>query len=126
MMVSERTNLRRRRPCRDSGGDPRSLELAARMEQRGRALSTLQRELLADIAEFDRGGGWRGDGAVSMVAWLTERLGVSGGTARLWARVAAGLESLPHLAGALGDGLVSLDVIAPLASDVATAANDAE
>jgi hypothetical protein len=118
-------SMRRRPPCRDSGGDPRSLELAERMATRGRALSSLQRAQFEDIAEFDRSEAWRGDGAISMAAWLTERCQVSGATARAWTRTAAQLESLPHLAGALADGTLSLDVVSPLAA-VATPATDSE
>jgi len=60
-----------------------------------------------------------------MVAWLSERCRVSGATARVWVRAAAQLESLPHLAGALANGSLSLDVVAPLA-DVATPETDSE
>jgi len=117
--------MRRRPPCRDSGADPRSRELAERIAERGRELSAAQRALFADIAEFDQSESWRGDGAVSMVAWVTERCGVSGGTARVWVRAATKLESLPHLAGALANGTLSLDVVAPLA-DIATPETDSE
>ena len=117
--------MRRRPPCRDSGADPRSRELAERIEERGRELSAAQRALFSDIAEFDRSESWRGDGAVSMVAWVTERCGVSGGTARVWVRAATKLESLPHLAGALADGTLSLDAVAPLA-DIATPETDSD
>jgi hypothetical protein len=117
--------MRRRSPCRDSGADPRSRELAELIAQRGRELSAVQRALFADIAEFDESESWRGDGAVSMVAWVTERCGVSGGTARLWVRAATKLKSLPHLAGALADGTLSLDAVAPLA-DIATPETDSE
>jgi hypothetical protein len=95
------------------------------MEERGREISAIQRALLEDIVEFDRLESWRGDGAVSMVAWLTERCQVSGSTARMWVRTASQLESLPCLAGALADGSLSLDAVAPLA-DVATPENDSE
>jgi hypothetical protein len=117
--------MRRRPPCRDSGADPRSRELAERIAERGREISAVQRALFADIAEFDRSESWRGDGAVSMVAWVTERCGVSGGTASLWVRAATKLEGLPHLAGALADGTLSLDGVAPLA-DIATPETDSE
>jgi hypothetical protein len=60
-----------------------------------------------------------------MVAWVTERCGVSGGTAGLWVRAATKLEGLPHLAGALADGTLSLDGVAPLA-DIATPETDSE
>jgi hypothetical protein len=101
------------------------LELAERMAELGRTISASQRALFADIAEFDEVESWRGDGAVSMAAWLTERCGVSGATARIWVRTAAKLKSLPHLAGALADGTLSLDSVAPLA-DVATPASESE
>ena len=95
------------------------------MAERGRAISALQRALFADIAEFDRAESWRGDGAVSMVAWLMQRCRVGRSTAAAWVRAAANLESLPHLAGALAEGALSLDAVAPLA-EVATPQTDAE
>jgi hypothetical protein len=116
--------LRRRPPCRDFGGDARSQELAGRIVQRSRQISALHHEQLADIAEFDRAEGWRGDGAVSMVAWVTGQCGVSTSTARQWVRSAANLESLPCLASGLASGELSLDLVEPLA-EVATASTDA-
>ena len=95
------------------------------MAEHGRAISALQRSLFADIAEFDRAESWRGDGAVSMAAWLMQRCGVGRSTAAGWVRAAANLESLPHLAGALAVGALSLDAVAPLA-EVATPQTDAE
>jgi len=117
--------MRRRPPCRDYGGDGHSGELADRIVERGRALSALQRQLLSDVAEFDRAEAWRGTGAVSMEAWLIERCGVSSGTARVWAQAASRLESLPTLAAALEQGTLPLDKVAPLAS-VASPETDAE
>ena len=70
------------------------------------------------------GGGWRGDGAVSMVAWVTGQCGVSTSTARQWVRSAANLESLPCLAEGLASGELSLDLVEPLA-EVASAETDA-
>jgi hypothetical protein len=105
----------RRSPCRASGGDERSKELADRIRECSRSISSLQRDLLADVAEFDQSEAWRGDGAVSMTAWLTERCAVSGATARVWTQTAIKLESLPRLADALAGGALSLDVLSPLA-----------
>jgi Domain of unknown function (DUF222) len=116
---------RRRPPCRNFGADPRSAELATRMLTSGRALATLQHDFLTDVAEFDAAEAWRGDGAVSMAAWLTERLGVSGATARMWAQTAARLTELPELAATLGSGDASLDLVAPLAA-MATPETDAK
>jgi hypothetical protein len=97
--------------------------LADRIRECSRSISSLQRDLLAGVAEFDRVEAWRGDGAVSMTAWLTERCAVSGATARVWTQTAIKLESLPRLADALAEGTLSLDVLSPLAQ-VATPATD--
>jgi hypothetical protein len=116
--------LRRRPPCRNFGGDARSQELAGQIVNRAGRISALHREQLADIAEFDRAEGWRGDGAVSMIAWVTGKCGVSTSTARQWVRSAANLESLPCLAEGLASGELSLDLVEPLA-EVASPSNDA-
>ena len=74
-------------------------------------ISALHREQLADIAEFDRAEGWRGDGAVSMIAWVTGQCGVSTSTGSAVGAVArANLESLPCLAEGLASGALSLDL----------------
>ena len=116
--------LRRRPPCRNFGGDERSRELSGCIVQRSARISALHREQLADIAEFDRAEAWRGDGAVSMIAWVTARCGVSTSTARQWVRAAANLESLPCLAEGLACGALSLDLVEPLA-EVASPSDDA-
>ena len=118
-------DARGRRPCRDFGRDPRSKELAERIVARARQISALLHEQLADIAAFDEAEAWRGDAATSMVAWLTDRCGVSAATARQWVKPAAKLEALPSLSEALASGELSLDVVGPLA-EVATAENEAE
>jgi HNH endonuclease len=116
--------LRRRPPCRNFGGDARSQELAGRIVERSARISSLLREQLSDIAEFDRAEGWRGDGAVSMVAWVTGQCAVSTSTARQWVRSAVNLESLPCLAEGLASGALSLDLVEPLA-EVASPSSDA-
>jgi hypothetical protein len=116
--------FRRRPPCRNFGGDPRSRELAAQIVERSGRISALHREQLSDIAEFDRAEGWRGDGAVSMIAWVTGQCGVSSSTARQWVRSAVRLESLPCLAEGLASGALSLDLVEPLA-EVASPSTDA-
>lgn len=118
------TTLRRRPPCRNFGGDGRSQELASQIVERSARISALHREQLADIAEFDRTEGWRGDGAVSMIAWVTGQCGVSTSTARQWVRSATHLESLPCLAEGLASGELSLDLVEPLA-EVASTETDA-
>ena len=116
--------LRRRPPCRNFGGDPRSQELAGRIVERAQRISALHREQLSDIAEFDQSESWRGDGAVSMIAWVTAQCGVSTSTARQWVRAAVNLESLPCLADGLASGALSLDLVEPLA-EVASPSSDA-
>jgi hypothetical protein len=116
--------LRRRPPCRNFGGDPRSQELAERIVERAARISALHREQLSNIAEFDRTESWRGDGAVSMIAWVTAQCGVSTSTARQWVRSATNLESLPCLAEGLASGELSLDLVEPLA-EVASPSSDA-
>ena len=93
------------------------------MERTAR-ISALHREQLSDIAEFDRTESWRGDGAVSMIAWVTAQCGVSTSTARQWVRAAVNLESLPCLAEGLASGALSLDLVEPLA-EVASPSSDA-
>jgi hypothetical protein len=116
----------KKRPlCRDVGGDARSQLLAARLVTHGQAIAARQRVLLADIAEFDQAEAWRGDSAVSMADWLTERCGFSLGTAWQMVRTASRLESLPQLGDALARGQIPLDKAAPLAA-VATPETDAE
>jgi hypothetical protein len=95
------------------------------MAAHSQAICASHRALLGDIAAFDLTESWRGDGAVSMAAWLTERCQVSSTTAATWVRAATKLESLPHLASALADGTLSLDAVAPLA-EVAQPDTDAD
>ncbi len=116
--------MRRRPPCRNFGGDARSQQLAGLIVERSARISALLREQLSDIAEFDHAEGWRGDGAVSMVAWVTGQCGVSTSTARQWVRSAVKLESLPCLAEGLASGTLSLDLVEPLA-EVASPSSDA-
>ena len=116
--------LRRRPPCRNFGADARSQELARQIVERAGRISALHREQLADIAEFDRAEGWRGDGAISMIGWVTGQCGVSTSTARQWVRSASNLESLPCLAEGLASGALSLDLVEPLA-EVASPSSDA-
>jgi hypothetical protein len=95
-----------------------------RIVERSRSMAMLNAEQVSDIAELDRLEGWRGDGAVSMASWVTQRCGVGGPTARQWVRTGSHLESLPKLAAGLASGALSLDLVAPLA-EVATPETDA-
>ena len=123
--VGDSRAMRRRPPCRNFGGDARSRELTGRITQTVRRIAGEQRELLRDIAELDRSEAWRGDGAISMTAWVTNHCRVSTSTARQWVTAAAHLESLPCLGEGLASGELSLDLVSSLA-EVATAETDAE
>jgi hypothetical protein len=115
----------RTRPLsRNRGGDARSVALAESMAAHQRAISVHQGAMLGEIAEFSSSEAFRGDGALSMAAWLSERCRMSGSLARTLVVTAEKLGGLPRLAEALGEGRLTLDVVAPLAS-VATAENDA-
>jgi hypothetical protein len=82
-----------------------------------RAAATIARasaEALRSVAEVDRRGLWRGDGATSTSAWLAGRYGLAWGTAREWVRVAHALEALPRIADAYACGRLSWDQLRPL------------
>jgi hypothetical protein len=95
------------------------------MEAHQRSISVHHHAMLCDIAEFSRTEAFRGDGALSMAAWLTERCRVSAAQARTLVLAAEKLGGLPRLSDALSDGRITLDVLAPVA-EVATAETDAE
>jgi hypothetical protein len=99
--------------------------LAESLVAHQRAISVHQGAMVREIAEFSSSEAFRGDGAFSMAAWLTERCRVSAGLANTLVVTAEKLGGLPRLADALGAGRLTLDVVAPLAT-VATAETDAE
>jgi hypothetical protein len=120
-----RSRPRTRPLSRDRGGDVRSIALAESMEAHQRAISMHQHAMLGDIAEFGATEAFRGDGALSMAAWLGDRCRLSAGSARTLVAVADKVGRLPALFHALSDGRLTLDVLAPLAT-IATADNDAQ
>ena len=90
-----------------------------------RVISEHEAALLRDIGEFDATEAWRGDGALSMRDWLVARCHISRARARTLVDAATKTRELPALSGALADGRLTLDVLAPLAA-VATPQNDAD
>ena len=116
--------LRTRPLSRDCGGDARSVELAESMEAHQRAISVHQGAMVTEIAEFARSEAFRGDGALSMAAWLSDRCQVSAASAATLVAVAEKLGGLPQLSAALSAGRLTLDVLAPVAT-VATPETDA-
>ena len=63
-----------------------------------------QRRLLGLIAEIDRNGLWKGDGAHDMCHWLWMRYGLSNWKASRWLQAAHALESLPLIEDAFTSG----------------------
>jgi hypothetical protein len=80
--------------------------------------------MLRDIAKYDRAEAWRGEGFLSMEAWLAGRCRISVGRARTLVATARRTEHLPTMADALTNGALTVDVAAPLAA-VASRANEA-
>src|ERR1039458_4108101 len=116
--------LRTRPLSRDRGGDARSAALAESMVAHQRAISVHQGAMLREIAEFARTEAFRGDGALSMAAWLSDRCRLSTASARTLVVAAEKLGGLPKLFDALSAGRLTLDVLARVAA-VATGETDA-
>jgi hypothetical protein len=93
-------------------------------ERLGRVLSATQGSLLTVVGELDRRQAFRAEGATSLAAWMTQRLGVAEGTGRSWAQVAEKLWDLPHLAQGLRVGALSFDKVRA-AVELATPESDA-
>jgi hypothetical protein len=101
-----------------------SNDLMDEAERLGRILSATQGSLLAVVGEIDRRQAFRAEGATSVAAWMTQRLGVAEGTGRSWAQVAEKLWDLPHLAQGLRVGALSFDKVRA-AVELATPESDA-
>jgi len=71
--------------------------------------NTLARRKLELIAEYDRLGCWKADGATSMSAWVTGVLGTGRDTAAEVVRVAHAFEELPVIAATFEEGALSFD-----------------
>ena len=74
--------MRTRPLSRDRGGDARSAALAESMVAHQRAISEHHGAMVGEIAEFCAAEAFRGDGALSMAAWLTDRCRLSAASAR--------------------------------------------
>jgi hypothetical protein len=120
------SSARRTRPlARDYGGDARSLKLAGSIGGHLRTIAEHEGALLPEIAEFDANEAWRGDGYLSMTAWLVGVCHVGAPRARSLVDAAHRGRKLPALSAVLAAGRLSFDVFTPLAA-VATRASDAE
>ena len=101
-----------------------SNELMDEAERLGRMVASTMGALLPVLGELDRREAWRTEGATSLAAWLTQRLGVAEGTGRSWSQVAGKLWDMPHLAQGLRVGALSFDK-ARVAAELATPESDA-
>jgi hypothetical protein len=99
--------------------------LAAGMRDDWRQIAKVQARFVVRLAESTRRQMFRDDGATSPEAWVAERFGVSGPTARSFSQVAGKAEQLPHLVQSLGAGDISFDKVRAVV-DVATAQTDSE
>jgi hypothetical protein len=87
-------------------------------------ISAAQAQLFAILRALAAKEAYREDGCRDLAAWLVQRHGLSGATARAFAETSGALGQLPRLAGLLSEGRVSLDQLRPIAK-VATPETDA-
>lgn len=90
-------------------------ELLTQAAETSRQLAALTARFMALTAELGRREAWRDEGATSLEAWMVERCGLAPSSARTYAQVGERLFDLPHVAGALADGSLSLDKVKVLA-----------
>jgi hypothetical protein len=101
-----------------------SNDLMDEAERLGRMVSSTLGALLPVLGELGRRQAWRTEGATSLAAWATERMGVAEGTGRSWSHVAEKLWDAPHLAQGLRVGALSFDKVR-IAVELATPESDA-
>ncbi len=99
-------------------------QLGERIAEHAAHMDAAMHRLLADLREFDRGGGWEAQGFRSCAQWMAWRLGWSVGTCREHLRVAHSLEKLPKIDEALRTGEVSYSKVRAM-TRVATPDNEA-
>jgi hypothetical protein len=99
--------------------------LAGSIVERHQVISSNEGAMLREIAEFDRAESWRGEGFLSMRDWLVGRCRMGEARAKTLVTTAKRTEKLPVMAGALAEGRLTLEVVAPLAA-VVTRKTDAQ
>ena len=80
--------------------------------------NAIHRELMRQIAEFDREERWSDDGAHDMYDWYSFRYGSSTATARREVDTAHALEVRPAIASAYENGRLTLEKVVDLCSFV--------
>jgi hypothetical protein len=119
----ERASLVERRPLIERRAT--AAELGDRIAEQAFHLDAAMHRLLADVREFDRGGYWADEGAVSCAAWLSWRVGWTPGTGREHVRVARALGTLPLIDAALASGQLSYSKVRAI-TRVATPETEAQ
>ena len=97
--------------------------LGERIAEQAAHLDAAMHRLLADLREFDRGGGWQRQGFRSCAQWMAWRLGWALGTSREHVRVANRVDTLPLTEEALRLGKISYSKVRAM-TRVATPANE--
>jgi hypothetical protein len=90
-------------------------QLSVAVEQLQALICATQAQLFAVLRVLEARAAYREDGCRDLTAWLVQRCGLSGATARGLAETAAALAELPRLESLLAAGRVSLDQLRPLA-----------
>jgi hypothetical protein len=80
-----------------------------------RKIGAAQLELLLAILDVERDGAWLDDGARDLAHWVSMRYGISHWKACRWIGAVHAFGSMPSLAVALRDGMLSLDKVVELA-----------
>jgi hypothetical protein len=77
-------------------------------------VGSVQRELLAAIAEIDRSSSWEDGPARDCAHWVSMRYGISHWKASRWLHAGRALEQLPLISRALCNGELSIDQVVEL------------
>jgi hypothetical protein len=99
-------------------------ELTEAADQLQALWGVVQAQFFAVVRALESKEAYREDGCRDMTAWLVQRYGLAGSSARGYAETAACLGELPELERLLSEGRVSLDQLRPVAK-VATGETDA-
>jgi hypothetical protein len=88
--------------------------LVERCDRAHVGINQANREWFDSIAEIDRTGVWRDDGARDLAQWLWMRYGISDWKARRLIEAATALPHLPAITRALDDGRLGVDKVVEL------------
>jgi len=89
-------------------------EVFGDLEELERASRVIEAERARRLVEVERRGAFAFDGALSMTAWWSDRVGISRAVASAHVRVARALHEMPQTLRALSDGEISSAAVALL------------